>query len=105
MVTRSSDGAAQELYYLMKVTHPAPWHRGPEVTRWLWAEDDLGNIYPCPGQSMPPNALDFTVAYPFVSYYDMQLTGIDPEAASVTLRYDRYGENVIYLTLPLKGGT
>ena len=65
----------------------------------------MGNIYPCPGQSMPPNARDFTAAYPFVSYYDMQFTGIDPEAASVTLRYDRYGETVIYLTLPLKGGT
>ena len=35
VVTRSSDGAAQELYYLMKVTHANPWHRGPEVTRWL----------------------------------------------------------------------
>lgn len=105
VVTRSSDGAAQDLYYLMKVTHANPWHRGPEVTRWLWAEDDVGNIYPCLGQSMPPNARDYTAAYPFVSYYDMWLTGIDPEASSITLHWNRFGENVIYLTLPLKGGT
>ena len=105
VVTRSSDGATQELYYLMKVTHANPWHRGPEISRWLWAEDDVGNIYPSQHEDMSLNAVDFTAAYPFVSYYDLQLTGIDPEATSVTLRFDRYGENAIYLTLPLKGGT
>ena len=105
VVTRSADGASRDLYYLMKVTHAAPWQRGPEVSRWLWAEDDAGNIYPSQRQDMSLNAVDFTAAYPFVSYYDLQVTGIHPEANSITLRFERYGETAVYLTLPLKGGT
>ena len=110
VVTRSDE--ALHLSYLLKVTHPNPWQRGPEFRAWLWAEDDLGNRYPSRGQQalyqLPTSAGDSagnpTAAYPFASYYDLWVGGIDPEANSLTLRFDRYGETAIYLTLPLKGG-
>ena len=116
VITRSeageSGGEALHLNYLMKVTHANPWQREPEFREWLWAEDDLGNRYPSRGQqeqeNLPVSAGDSAgnpaAGYPFVSYYDMWVTGIDPEADQLTLRFTRYGENVIYLTLPLKGG-
>ena len=44
-----------------------------------------------------------TVTYPFSSYYDVSVSGIDPAAAEVTLIFDRYGENTVFLTIPLKG--
>ena len=103
---------ALHLSYLLKVTHSNPWQRGPEFREWLWAEDDLGNRYPSRGQQelyqLPTSAGDSSgnpsAIYPFASYYDLWVGGIDPEANSLTLRFDRYGETAIYLTLPLKGG-
>lgn len=116
VVTRTESdeyrGEALHLSYLMKVTHTDPWQRGPEFREWLWAEDDQGNRYPSRGQQelsqSSPAAGDSagnpTAYYPFASYYDLWVTSIDPEATSLTLRFDRYGETAIYLTLPLKGG-
>ena len=43
--------------------------------------------------------------YPFVSYYSMWVHRLDPAAEKLTVRFDRYGETAIYLTLSLKGGT
>lgn len=116
VVTRTESdeygGEALHLSYLMKVTHANPWQRGPEFREWLWAEDDLGNRYPSRGQqeqeNLPVSAGDScgnpAAGYPFASYYDLWVTSIDPAAASLTLRFDRYGETAIYLTLPMKGG-
>lgn len=103
---------ALHLSYLLKVTHSDPWQRGPEFREWLWAEDDLGNRYPSRGQQelyqLPTSAGDSSgnpsAVYPFASYYDLWVGGIHPEATSVTLHFDRFGENAISLTLPLKGG-
>ena len=104
---------ALHLSYLLKVTHSNPWQRGPEFREWLWAEDDLGNRYPSRGEQtlyqLPASAGDSsgnpTAIYPFVSYYDLWVGGIHPDAASITLRFDRFGEKAISLILPLKGGT
>ena len=110
VVTRSYDGTLT-LFYTMKAAHPDPRLRGPEFWEWLWAEDDLGNTYPSCGQVTPARSSpvlsegNLTVAYPFASYYDLWVDQIDPEAASVTLHFDRYGENAIHFTLPLKGET
>lgn len=103
---------ALHLSYLLKVTHSNPWQRGPEFREWLWAEDDLGNRYPSRGQQalyqLPTSAGDSSgnpsAIYPFASYYDLWVGGIHPEATSVTLHFDRFGENAISLTLPLEGG-
>ena len=110
VVTRSSDGSLT-LFYTMKASHSNPWLRGPEFWEWLWAEDDLGNSYLSYGQVIPYQSSavlssgGLAMSYPFASYYDLWVDRIDPEANSLTLRFDRYGENAIYLTLPLKGGT
>ena len=109
-------GEEQSLYYLMKVTHANPWARGPEFREWLWAEDDLGNFYPSRGQmellwDQGYSHLDFgnssgnpAAIYPFSSYYDLWVTGIDPAAKEITLHFDRWGEEAIRLTVPLEGG-
>lgn len=110
IVTRS--GGALSLSYLLKVTHKSPWLRGPEFRSWLRAEDDLGNRYPSRGEQhrddlptrLGDSAGNPAAVYPFVSYYDLWVTGIDPDAAEVTLVFDRYGEKAISLTIPLKGG-
>ena len=51
------------------------------------------------GQMGNPSA-----SYPFASYYDLWVSGIDPSATEITLRFDRWGENVLWLTVPLEGG-
>lgn len=112
VVVRSSNGDYLTLFYAMKATHSNPWQRGPEFREWLWAEDDLGNRYPSRGQQelyqLPTSAGDSSgnpsAIYPFASYYDLWVGGIHPEATSVTLHFDRFGENAISLTVPLEGG-
>lgn len=109
-------GGERTLYYLLKATHPNPWERGPALRDWLWAEDDLGNFYPSFLQEellwdQGYSHMDFgessgnpSAYYPFVSYYDMWVSGIDPAAAKITLHFDRWGEDVLWLTIPLEGG-
>lgn len=109
-------GEEQALYYLLKVTHPNPWNRGPALRDWLWAEDDLGNFYPSYRQGrllieQGYSTMDFgessgnpSASYSFASYYDLWVSGIDPSATEITLRFDRWGENVLWLTVPLEGG-
>ena len=109
-------GDEQALYYLLKVTHPNPWNREPALRDWLWAEDDLGNFYPSYRQGrllieQGYSTMDFgessgnpSASYPFASYYDLWVSGIDPSATEITLRFDRWGENVLWLTVPLEGG-
>ena len=110
LVVRASDGPLN-LYYTVKAAHSNPWHRKPVFWDWLWAEDDLGNTYSSYGQVVPYQSSAVRSSgsssnwNPFVSYYSMWVERLDPAAEKLTLRFDRYGENAIYLTLPLKGGT
>ena len=110
LVVRASDGSLS-LHYAVKAVHRNPWHKNPVFWDWLWAEDDLGNTYSSYGQVVPfqfsavRSSGTSTRWYPFVSYYSMWVDRLDPAAEKLTLRFDRYGENAIYLTLSLKGGT
>ena len=110
LVVRASDGTLS-LHYTVRADHPNPWHRNPVFWDWLWAEDDLGNTYSSYGQVVPfqysavRSSGTSTTWHPFVSYYSMWVDRLDPAAEKLTLRFDRYGENAIYLTLSLKGGT
>ena len=110
LVVRASDGPLN-LYYTVKAAHSNPWPRKPVFWDWLWAEDDLGNVYSSYGQVVPYQSSAVRSSgsssnwNPFVSYYSMWVERLDPAAEKLTLRFDRYGENAIYLTLPLKGGT
>ena len=110
LVVRASDGSLS-LHYTVRADHPNPWHKNPVFWDWLWAEDDLGNTYSSYGQVVPfqfsavRSSGTSTRWYPFVSYYSMWVDRLDPAAEKLTLRFDRYVENAIYLTLSLKGGT
>ena len=74
--------------------------------------DVVADFTPSRGEQMlyqlPTSAGDSSgnpsAVYPFASYYDLWVGGIHPEATSITLHFDRFGENAISLTLPLKGG-
>ena len=94
------------LSYLLKAGHGNPWLPAPDLTQWVWAQDDLGNRYPTPGQASGSrrSAGNWTASRPFASYYDMWVQGIDSRASRLTLVFDRYGEIALYLTLSLKGG-
>ncbi len=111
IVFRSSNDGTLTLRCLLEVSHPNPWQRQPEFMDGLWAEDDLGSVYSSEGQAAPDqfsdilSGGDLTRSYFFASYYGLWVAQIPPEAASVTLHFDRYGEDVLSFTLPLKGGT
>ena len=107
---------------LLKAVHPDPRLRLPRIYNWLWAEDDLGNLYPGMDQydaakqlyDLYPEQAPDPVLYttmggpsletPFVTYYDVYVIDVDPEAAQLTLRFDRYGEIQLSFPLSLKGG-
>lgn len=105
-------GDSRSVVCLLKVTHPNPWRRDPEFDGWLWAEDDLGGWYPSWGHhdqydllgSMVKCKVTTVAEYPFVTYYQVRVHSVDPAAARLTLRFDRYGEDVLWLTIPLEGG-
>ena len=88
-----------------------PGARHPEFSLWLYALDDLGNRYDSLGERLldaPATSRSVSVgtesAGPFLSRYQVYIGGIPPEAAEITLIFDRYGKNEIYLTIPLRGG-
>ena len=107
---------------LLKAVHPNPSLRCPQISGWLWAEDNLGNRYPGGNQYDPAELLHnlypeqapapvlsttmggTSLQTPFVTYYDVYVTDVDPEAAQLTLRFDRYGEIQLSFPLSLKGG-
>ena len=112
--TVGADGEAGDVLSLaltLKAANINPWLRGPDLS-WLYARDDLGNRYYASEEIFTTSLPNYvrktgsaaTVTYPFSSYYDVSVSGIDPAAAEVTLIFDRYGENTVFLTIPLKGG-
>ena len=112
--TVGADGEAGDVLSLaltLKAANINPWMRGPDLS-WLYARDDLGNRYYAAEEIFTTSLPNYvrktgsaaTVTYPFSSYYDVSVSGIDPAAAEVTLIFDRYGENTVFLTIPLKGG-
>ena len=108
-----ADGYTLQANCLLKAVHPNPWLRWPRIDGWIQGEDDLGNVYASQWQQAGPDGylgLPYTVfggatrITPFATYYDLQIICIDPEATQLTLRFDRYGETLLSLTLPLQGG-
>ena len=107
---------------LLKAVHLNPSLRCPRISGWLWAEDDLGNRYPgwnqydpaellhglYPEQAAAPDLYPTmggpSLQTPFVTYYDVYVIDVDPEAVQLTLRFDRYGKIQLSFPLSLKGG-
>ena len=106
------------IYYLLRVEHKNPWLRDPNLKEIIRAEDDLGNSYPSireqaqmisllvdeewAGSSTGNSMSD--ISSPFVTYYDMWVSPIDPSATEITLICDYYGPWEFTLTIPLEGG-
>lgn len=98
------------LDYILKVTHWNPQNANPEFRDYLSAVDDLGNWYlgrgldpadyPNAGGNERDSSGNPKAAYAFVTYYEMWVSGIEPDAKELTLVYDRAGHPV-HLTLPL----
>lgn len=112
-VTRAvlrESGGFLHLDYILKVTHWNPQNANPEFRDYLSAVDDLGNWYLGRGLNPDdyPNAAGVfrdsagnpKASYAFVTYYEMWVGGIEPEAKELTLVYDRAGHQV-HLTLSL----
>ena len=114
METQDWDGRSVKA--LLKIAHPNPWRKEPDLLGSIWAEDDLGNRY----DSMDTvNELLSGDGYPawrgdcwgstaarflFATYCEIEVRKVDPAAAKLTLHLDRYGEDVLWLTIPLEGG-
>lgn len=106
----------QKVSYLLRIAHPNPWRQDPQLREGIWAEDDLGNHYYSMEEQqalsdqgafrvyMGRSSGNYSAAYPFATYYDMGVSNIDPAATEITLHFDRYGEDVLWLTIPLEGG-
>ena len=95
-----------DLDYLVRADWFNPWLPTPNLPYLLRVEDDLGNIYVngydtrdhgdryCSGglrADTPRSAL-----------YSLWVTGIPPEAESLTLVLDRFGTSELSLTIPLR---
>ena len=104
------------IYYLLRVEHKNPWLRDPALQYLTRAEDDVGNHYPSflEKEQLPTHYADGTpvgssagnpyASSPFVTYYDLWVTYIDPAATEITLICDYYGPREFTLTIPLEGG-
>lgn len=101
---------------LLKIAHPNPWRKDPVLLSAIWAEDDLGNRYDSmdtvnerlSGDGYPAwhgDCWGSTAArFLFATYYEIEVRKVDPAATQITLHFDRYGEDVLWLTIPLEGG-
>lgn len=107
---------------LLKAVNLDPRLRMPRVYNWLWTEDNLGNRYPAmdqyeaadvlyalyPEQAPAPQLYGTmggpSLSTPFVTYYDLYVIDVDPDATQLTLRFDRYGNAQLSFPLSLKGG-
>ena len=95
-----------DLDYLVRADWFNPWLPTPNLTHFLRAEDDLGNVY--------VNGYDtwdhgdrycgggLTADTPRSAFYSLWVTGIPPEAESLTLVLDRFGTTELSLTIPLR---
>ena len=117
-----SNEPALRVNILLKAVNLDPRLRQPRVYNWLWTEDDLGNRYPAmnqyetaevlydlyPEQAPAPDLYTTmggpSLTTPFVTYYDLYVIDVDPDATQFTLRFDRYGNAQLSFPLSLKGG-
>lgn len=112
------EGYDPTLYVLLKVVHPLPWLRAPELDNWISAYDDLGNQYPSrnavlsesqQSQVRFPHVSTSQLSYgrylsAFVSYYIVRIGGLDPDATRITFTFDRFGQREFLLPISLEGG-
>ena len=103
---READNGYRHAYFVLRVSNWNPWLRSPMFFHNLYAVDDRGNVYP-PRDHTNVGGREVTgngpIGNDFVSYYEMWITGVDPEATSITLGFDDYGVSW-ELSFPVEGG-
>ncbi|HIR84432.1 MAG TPA: hypothetical protein IAA56_03740 [Candidatus Galloscillospira excrementavium] len=94
------------LYCTIHALHLNPWLRNPYLDDGVWAVDDLGNRHPSWEEPDYDGTLSVWSGFssPFRTHYIAAVNSIPAEASEITLIFDRYGKNEIYLTIPLRGG-
>lgn len=108
------------LYCLLQVVHKNPWLSAPDLPSMTSAEDNLGYRYPAERESAQAETALYlsgeiftggcggdellAQSSPFVTYYNLWVIDIAPEASKITLFLDYYGTLEFALTIPLEGG-
>lgn len=117
----ATEGRSSNLYVLVKVAHPLPWHRAPDLDSWVSAYDDVGNQYPSINAALSESQQTYSLlpmehptytqqlsyaAYisAFVTYYEVWIDALDPDATQITLTFDRFGQREFILPISLEGG-
>ena len=85
----------RQIQFVLRVSSLNPWQQNPMFHNNMTTVDNLGNVYPPRGVSRNPDDRETcgNVAWSgsFVSYYELWISAVDPEATSFTLGFDDYG--------------
>lgn len=103
---REAADGYRSAYFVLRVTNVNPWLQSPMFFRNLYALDDRGNLYPprdYTATSMREVCGNGPYGNVFVSYYELWISDVDPEATSFTLGFDDYGVSWD-LSFPVEGG-
>lgn len=105
----SSPDITETLYVQLRFLTPLPWaqHDG-DISDWIWAEDNLGNIYSACNErteaSAPAVISNYCKTSPFTYIHDLYLSGyIADDVQWIKLHYDRAGRDIT-LHIDLAGG-
>jgi len=102
-------GELDTFHFQIEIFNPLPWAEDTEMTRWMWAEDSLGNHYYTFYESgnyyrSPAVVGNSYHTGPFTYTHDMWLSNFcSQEAQWIDLHYDRSGRNIVFL-IDLNGG-
>ena len=104
-------GVSEEFYPLylqVKVTNPRIWSEEDTVSRWLWAEDDNGNRYDAPYESVPGANSIHVRSFrtdPWTSVHELVIRDLGTsDARWIDLHYSR-GNRDHTIRIHLTGGT
>lgn len=109
MCFREYPDGYRDAYFVLRVRHWNPWQKVAMFHQNLYAVDDCGNLYPPRhyGGAIEPEGREVCgnigAGSAFVSYYELWIAGVDPEASAFTLGFDDYGVQWT-LDFPVEGG-
>lgn len=102
-------GELDTFHFQIEIFNPLPWAEDTEITRWMWAEDSLGNYYYSFHEDGNYHLYPVVVGNsyhtgPFTYTHDMWLSNFcSQEAEWIDLHYDRSGRNIVF-RIHLTGG-
>ena len=98
------------LYMQLRFFTPLPWaEHDCDISNWMWAEDNLGNLYIACNERTEANApaviSNYCQTSAFTYVHDLYLTGYASQNAQwIKVHYDRAGRDIV-LHIDLAGGT